>query len=428
MSNGHPITSLNTDIESEDKTALTNQSSSHKNMISIPKRLHFIDGIRGILALDVLLFHFLGWNQPEDLNRIARLISKPFQLGHVAVNVFIVISGYSLMLPVIKSKDKSIRDGFSGYIYRRIRRIFPVYYSALLVSIVVLAVIRRINQDGSSIEIDKDLSWDSVLSHLLLIHTWIKGLSGTINPALWSVATEWHIYFLFPTILIPVWARFGGIGLLIASIAIGLSPLFLMPSSSEIIKNCPWYVVLFAVGMIAAVETEKPFYHSLRYDIFIALIGAAGVFVFLYLKSRDRSANVTETLPEIQLLKDCACGITSACLLIYCYRSSKRKEFGGKSIILAALESACVVWLGSFSYSLYAIHFAVLKVFEQLAHTMRLSSSHTFYFKAIVGIPLAIAIAYYFSLIFEIPFLKSSSKAKQVKPVSTHNQSPHQFI
>jgi len=72
-------------------------------------RLAFLDGLRGLSALYVTLFH-LG--APAGLPLGISLAWEWTHFGRSAVGVFIVLSGYSLMLPVARSADGRLRGGF----------------------------------------------------------------------------------------------------------------------------------------------------------------------------------------------------------------------------------------------------------------------------------------------------------------------------
>ena len=72
-------------------------------------RLAFLDGLRGLSAFYVMLFH-LG--APVGLPLGLSLVWEWTHFGRSAVGVFIVLSGYSLMLPVARSADGHLRGGF----------------------------------------------------------------------------------------------------------------------------------------------------------------------------------------------------------------------------------------------------------------------------------------------------------------------------
>ena len=81
-----------------------------------------------------------------------------------------------------------------------------------------------------------------------------------LDGPLWSVALEYKIYFLFP-VFVWLWLRFGASVVLVAAGAISavlyavVMPIPLIAEKSHI---CPWYVFLFALGMIATDFASRP--------------------------------------------------------------------------------------------------------------------------------------------------------------------------
>jgi peptidoglycan/LPS O-acetylase OafA/YrhL len=107
--------------------------------VSSTPRVHldFIEGMRATAALVVLLNH--GYAQIWDLalkqfppHRYA-VLTYAMVTGHLAVSVFICISGFCLMLPVARG-DGALKGGPLLFFKRRARRILPPYYAALLLS------------------------------------------------------------------------------------------------------------------------------------------------------------------------------------------------------------------------------------------------------------------------------------------------------
>src|SRR5205807_7495201 len=105
--------------------------------------------------------------------------------GRLAVALFIVISGFCLMLPVSR-RELDLRGGVPRFFAKRARRILPPYYASIVLALLLLPV--RVGK------------WD-LLSHLLLIQNLDPTRAVAINGVLWSIAVEWQIYFWFPLFL-----------------------------------------------------------------------------------------------------------------------------------------------------------------------------------------------------------------------------------
>ena len=167
-------------------------------------RLHFLDGLRGLASLYVVLVHinrYMGEQVPVFL----QIIGRTFRYGNFAVAIFIVLSGFVLMLPVARSQKGCLPGGFWDYIQRRSRRILPPYYAALffslLTAVIILGFIYFFNfkwhESPEYGEFHPFFSPIDVITHLLLIHDLSRDTLGSINAPMWTVATEWQIYFFF---------------------------------------------------------------------------------------------------------------------------------------------------------------------------------------------------------------------------------------
>jgi peptidoglycan/LPS O-acetylase OafA/YrhL len=148
-------------------------------------RLEFLDGLRGVAALYVMMDHLTAAyiaRLPVGLQRATGWMTQ----GHYAVNVFIVLSGYCLMLPVAAAGTGQLKGGFGAYIQRRARRILPPYYAAIVVSLLVLILTR-----GTDIGKMRAFAPDVLVSHLLLIHNlrsqWVFQIEAPLWSCFWSV-------------------------------------------------------------------------------------------------------------------------------------------------------------------------------------------------------------------------------------------------
>ncbi len=103
-------------------------------------RLDYLDGIRAAASLYVVLFHAGLGVGPEPVPGWTRNLQRAFSFGHDAVAVFIVLSGYCLMLPIARA-DGRLARGVRSYFGRRAWRILPPYFAALAGSWLLLALV-----------------------------------------------------------------------------------------------------------------------------------------------------------------------------------------------------------------------------------------------------------------------------------------------
>src|SRR5215831_5812121 len=87
-------------------------------------RLPFLDGVRGLAILFVLLVHAAMFLQPISAPEYA--IKKAFAPLWIGVNVFFVLSGFLITGILIDSKND--RHYFLSFYARRTLRIFPLYF------------------------------------------------------------------------------------------------------------------------------------------------------------------------------------------------------------------------------------------------------------------------------------------------------------
>ncbi|EFN4977296.1 hypothetical protein A191_00362 [Escherichia coli KTE233] len=99
-----------------------------------------IQYLRGVSALYVVFFHFREFL--DNFLPIAMLGQKFFSNGAFGVDMFFIISGYIISLSTEK-KDNSI---VKGYIIKRFFRIYPAYFIALSI-LIILSPIKYSHHD-----------------------------------------------------------------------------------------------------------------------------------------------------------------------------------------------------------------------------------------------------------------------------------------
>ncbi len=194
-------------------------------------RLHldYLDGLRALAALFVIAHHAhrtVWW--PTYPGGLSGLLVSPFLYGHFSVSVFITLSGFCLMLPVVRG-DGHLRGGLAAFFQRRAWRILPPYYLAMLACL----ALARFHETRRN-----------VLTHLLLVHNLLPTTYSGINGAFWSIAVEWQIYFAFP-LLVWGWRRIGAGWLTLATVAVSyvLCPANFVPEPESSILLIPYQFV-----------------------------------------------------------------------------------------------------------------------------------------------------------------------------------------
>jgi peptidoglycan/LPS O-acetylase OafA/YrhL len=368
-------------------------------------RYEFLDGLRGLAALYVTVHHAMlvvFGELPQyslDQHRWAAWLVK----GHYAVAVFIVLSGFCLMLPVAKARGGELRGGLRGYVKRRARRILPAYYAAFVVSLLMIAFIPAMARA-------EGVFWNmslpafepgAVISHLTLTHNLNPAWVYKVNSPLWSVATEWQIYFLLPLVLLPVWRRWGAAAMAGAGVAIGVGIHLargVLPVT--LTQACPWYIGLFAMGAAAAtLGRGGPAARLVRR---LALPGSLGLFGLIVAAMAVTGWDSQKLMPF-----DLAVGAATALLLAaLAALPAEAGAVGGVGrAIRAGLESRPLRVLGSFSYSLYLMHVPLLVLFYRLTPFGGWGWRAAVAAALGLGVPLAAAGSYGFYWLFERPFL-----------------------
>jgi peptidoglycan/LPS O-acetylase OafA/YrhL len=364
-------------------------------------RLTYMDGLRGFSAIIVATHHlYLRWLDMAG-NRFPNCF-RFLLTGHCFVAVFVVLSGYTLMLPVARSKDHHMVGGWWRFITRRARRILPAYYAGLGLAIIPLLPrwIGWPHLPWVSRSPTIDISFQSVIVHLLLIQN-LRPLWGLqINSAFWSISTEWQLYFLFPLLLLPLWRRAGGLVTIAVGLVIGISLGFLIGFQAD---SCPWYLGLFAMGMTASGVSFVE--HGAKKS---SLTGRfPWGWICLAILALDIA--IMALLPTCLPVTDPLMGLSVTALLIACTYRCQQKHTGAVATIgplLRALQSKFFTGVGTMSYSLYLVHMPLIVVLQTLL-TWRFGASAniSLWLLPPLTIVTVAAAMYVFHHLFERPFM-----------------------
>jgi peptidoglycan/LPS O-acetylase OafA/YrhL len=230
--------------------------------------------------------------------------------------------------------------------------------------------------------------------------------TGHINYVFWSIAVEWHIYFLFP-LLVLSWRRYGPWFTVTAALILGFALRFAF-GDTRLARANPHFIGMFALGVLAAYVAFSPreTYVRARQRIPWTWLGILG---FAAACGLTMHWGVMEARERFHFL-DLPVGLMATSALVLSSRSESllRRVFSWKPLAV----------VGTFSYSVYLIHAPALQIVWQYGSSpAHLGPEATFAFLMTVGLGFALLAAYVFYLAFEAPFLRKSSPGRLTEAV-----------
>jgi peptidoglycan/LPS O-acetylase OafA/YrhL len=155
-----------------------------------------LDGIRGLAILLVLVFHFTafaGYRPEIALDRAYHLVAT---LGGVGVDLFFVLSGFLITGILLDAKGGAFY--FRNFYMRRVLRIFPLYYGALVVFFVILPRLAPDNPGLQQVLGEQAWYWSYLANVRMAIDGW-----PAFQPIghFWSLAVEEQFYMVWPLVI-----------------------------------------------------------------------------------------------------------------------------------------------------------------------------------------------------------------------------------
>ncbi len=308
-----------------------------------------LDALRGIAALMVVTNHFvlvgpLWWVLKSPLRVLA--------LGHEAVILFFILSGFVLTLQIMSGRRVTYRD----YVVKRICRIYLPYLCVLFAAFSTISLINvePIAWAGSWFNDiwTGSFSGREILDHLLFIGQY---KANRVLPVIWSLIYEMRISLTMPLVVYGV-SRFSARTCLAAALCISLvSFLFAMarngnetssPSFSGDWAMTAHYLGMFIVGATLA-RHRASWQRWLAEGNRTMLVLAASLTLFFL--SRLMLSITSGAIG--QYIFDW-CVVTGAAGMVCTAIASRR--------FTLMLARRPFVFLGTISYSLYLTHTVVL--------------------------------------------------------------------
>lgn len=380
------------------------------------KRFYLLEPLRGLAAFWVLLFHYpLSSATQESLPWLVTFCRH----GHLGVPMFFVISGICIAAAAQSCIDK--QQATSGFVKRRMRRIYPPYWFSILVVAAVPFVIELLSslKTGTYTPPPYDApvlgfahysvgDWVSVAS-LAKVFDWdppVRSLQAKftgINAVYWTLAIEVQFYLVMALALA---ARRWFAAVLIGITAVGAATMY-MPGAFVSGLFLPyWLMFAFGIGIYyllrAGWSSEKILGKwSLPAAAIAVGLAMAGCVALGF---RSAELNQTAFAAVFAGLLYVAMGIEPQLVA-----NAGHVQGVGRALALPLLG------LGALSYSVYLLHGRLWMLAQQVARQLAPSDSIALDCLA-VGITVALCIPFYW--LCERPFIGGAVKAPQGKLVT----------
>jgi peptidoglycan/LPS O-acetylase OafA/YrhL len=349
------------------------------------RRFEALDGMRGVAALTVLIYHCDGYLGGPPL----------FRGGFLSVDLFFVLSGFVIAL----SYERRLRDGQSlfRFLQARASRLLPVHFWTM--GILTFVAFTAYAAGDTRAGIGAMAISAMALMNAFFIPASEGGASPTafpINQSLWSLWDEWVINIVYAAAMF---------GMRIRAIA-----------TAGVISAS--FAILFAWQFGGWNYGDRLF--ALAPSLFRALAGfAAGVLIY-----RAYEIGWLEKLPRAK-----AWSVYAAWLLIcanpWTDRSLTYEIVAALVLAPSAVAllvraerpvGACFRWLGAISYPLYASHLAVLMIIGIAGRHAGLEPNALFAFPAVV---FALMLAHLVRRLGEIRFAPAIARLATRKAPAT---------
>jgi peptidoglycan/LPS O-acetylase OafA/YrhL len=323
----------------------------------------------------------------------------PFATG---VQLFMVLSGFCLFWPICKSAEALASWDWETYARRRLRRIVPPYYAAILYTVTLPMVLVMIFW-----ALRLDAKWQPLpsvwqfVTHVFFIHTFFPETWNGITGAFWSLGLEAQFYVVFPLVILG----FRKLRLRMIAVMIGVSILFRVIVGTAIPEGMNvWKLILsitflgqwmlFAAGMLVAWLVAKDTREGRVRGGWVGTVGIVCALGLYVVATQNWFPAALSFLPIMDLLLSVSFGI-----LIFALCTSRTPLRG-------LFRNKAMTRLGLISYSIYLIHQPTVWYFsEMLRKRMHVTGLPEFLVLCTAGFALLVAISNGFFVLFELPFL-----------------------
>jgi hypothetical protein len=228
-------------------------------------RLVFIDGMRGLAALAVAVYHFSGHRIFDPLpDGIWGGVLRLAHHGNEGVPIFFVISGFVIAQSI--DTNRASLSYSRNFIFRRLVRLSPPYWATIVFVVVTTFLAKQVLSDYSN-EVP---SFGSVLAHMSYLNPFFG--YKPILEIFWSLVhiVQFYIFFILLVVAIQRYWPFKQISPLGSFLLLVLPAVLSAVFKPKVPRLCSntWYI--FCLGVFAYCCIGSGSRHGWFWSFFLA--------------------------------------------------------------------------------------------------------------------------------------------------------------
>jgi peptidoglycan/LPS O-acetylase OafA/YrhL len=344
------------------------------------QRLEFLDGLRGIAALAVILFHFNGTLNDHGLTVMPMFINFLCEWGHYGVQIFFVLSGFVIAYSL---RNEHISPHFClRFFLKRSIRLDPPYWVIVGVMLTLNFLAHHLFQK----EGDLLATPLQVIANLLYLPDFLQ--VSRILPVAWTLCIEIQFYLAFVFLLYlsqsltkPFFSPF----------------IFGLLMILSLLQNTSWSLVPSIPGLFI------PYWYSF-------FMGCMVCWTMINMMSRSLLYAYFSILSCYALIQGSADAFATLMVALIIYLAA----------VLGGMHRWLTSWFfqytGKISYSLYLIHWPFGMKFIDLSLRFfghAIQSLWAVALLMLISLALTFVVAHCFYYLIELPSLNLSRRLKK---------------
>jgi peptidoglycan/LPS O-acetylase OafA/YrhL len=304
-----------------------------------------LDGLRALSIVAVVWFHTVPWERTSLLGQ-----------GNKGVTLFFAISGFLIVTLLLRQKERRDVIDLGNFWGRRMLRIFPVYYLALTLYVVLVALAER---DPAA----RSAFFGNLPAFATFTSNWFVDLESTrvIFYFAWSLAAEEQFYLLWPLAerflrgSRPLWLAAGAL-CLTQAVAIAWPAESRAALPLRMLTSVPAAILL---GVMLAHVLHQP--RTFRWMWAVlgrrgSAFGAAAVALLALMFAPAWGATGELVMAAALTL------VVAACVV------REDNDFA------RLLRQRSIAWIGTVSYGMYLFHMIAVNIMRRVASAAGVSS------------------------------------------------------